>query len=154
MRIIFAVLLTIAFIGGVQACLVPPTDTVDNSTSEDETVEVVVPDDDISDTTEDNEDSADGNKDVIEEPEVGELPTEETDEGIHRSGGYGEAHIRDLVKNETIYEQKSESWPESGNSMNTSSLAAQNGESNMKSVAIALGGIIFGVGAIRYITMR
>lgn len=154
MRIIFAVLLTIVFIGGIQACLVSPTGIVDNSTSEDESVEVVVPDDDISDTTEDNEDSADGNQDVIEEPGVGELPTGEIDKEIHRSGGYGEAHIRDLVKNETIYEQKSESWPESGNSMNTSSLATQNGESNMRSVAIALGGIILGVGAIRYITMR
>jgi hypothetical protein len=98
MRMIIAVLLMIAFIGGVQACSVPPTDIVDNSTSEDETVEVVVPDDDISDTTEDKEDAANGNKDVIEEPDVGELPTEETDEEIHRSGGYGEAHIRDLVK--------------------------------------------------------
>lgn len=154
MRIIILVLVMIAFIVGVQACSVPPTDIVDNSTSEDEPVEVVVPGDDVSDTTGDNEDAADGNQDVIEEPGAGESPTGETEKEIHRSGGYGEAHIRDLLKNETTYEQKSESGPESGNSMNTSSLAAQNGESNITSIVIALGGIVFGAGAIRYITMK
>jgi hypothetical protein len=153
MRIIFVVLIMIAFSMGVHACSVPSNDIVDNSTSEDGPVKVVEPDD-VSDTTGGEQGAVDGGSDIIDKPEIVELPAGETSENIHHSHGYGEAHIRDLLKNETSSEQNVASGIESKNSMEKSSLAAQNRESNASSVAIVVGGIVLCAGAIHYITKR
>lgn len=153
MRIIFVVLIMISFSVCVHACSVPAKDIVDNSTSEDGPVQVVEHDD-VSDTTGSEQDSVDGDLDIIDSPEIVELPAGETRKNIHHSHGYGEAHIRDLVKNETISEQNVANGIGPMNSVDTSSLAAQSSRPNVSSVAIALGGIVLCAGAIHYITKK
>lgn len=140
MRIIFVLFMIIAFSLSVHACSVSPTDIVDNSTDEDEPVEIVLP--------------VDENPDIAEQPDVVEPSIEEADDEIHRSGGYGEAHIIDLVKNETYQEEGVVSDSGSLYSKNNTIVAVQNSESNITTVAIALGGIGLVAGVIRYIIMK
>jgi hypothetical protein len=109
---------------------------------------------DVSDTTESGQDAIDGGSDIIDSPEIVELPAGETSKNIHHSHGYGEAHIRDLVKNETISEQNVASGIGSMNSVDTSSLAAQSSRPNVSSIAIALGGIVLCAGAIHYLIKK
>lgn len=139
MRLIFVFLMMIAFSLSVHACSVSPADIVDNSTDEDENVDITSP--------------VDKNPDLAEQPDASGTPVEEGDE-IHRSGGYGEAHIIDLVKNETYQEERVVSDSGSSYSKNDTIVAVQNGESNIPTVAIALGGIGLVAGVIRYILMK
>lgn len=154
MRIIFVALVMIALSIAVHACSVPSNDIVDNSTSEDGPVEIVQPDDG-SDTTGNEQDAIDEGSDIIiDKPEMIELPAGEISKDIRHSHGYGEAHIRDLVKNETPSEQNVASGTGSMNSADTSSLAAQSSRSNVSSIAIALGGIVLCAGAVHYLIKR
>lgn len=130
----------IAFSLSVHACSVSPADIVDNSTDEDEHVDITLP--------------VDKNPDISEQPDVVEPPIEEADDEIHRSGGYGEARIIDLVKNETYQEERIVSDSGLIYSKNDTIVAVQNGESNIPTVAITLGGIGLVVGVIRYILMK
>ncbi|WP_321419518.1 hypothetical protein [uncultured Methanomethylovorans sp.] len=140
MRLLFVLLTMIAFSLSVYACSVSPADIVDNSTDEDEHVDITLP--------------VDKNPDISEQPDVVEPPIEEADDEIHRSGGYGEARIIDLVKNETYQEERIVSDSGLIYSKNDTIVAVQNGESNIPTVAITLGGIGLVVGVIRYILMK
>lgn len=140
MRLLFVLLTMIAFSLSVHACSVSPADIVDNSTDEDEHVDITLP--------------VDKNPDISEQPDVVEPPIEEADDEIHRSGGYGEARIIDLVKNETYQEERIVSDSGLIYSKNDTIVAVQNGESNIPTVAITLGGIGLVVGVIRYILMK
>lgn len=153
MRIIFVALIMIAFSMAAHACSVPSNDIVDNSTSEDGPVEIVQPEDG-SDTTGGEQDASDEGSDIIDNPEMVELPAAETSKDIRHSHGYGEAHIRDLVKNETPSEQNIADSIGSESSVDTGSLAAQSSRSNVSSVAIALGGIVLCAGAVHYLIKR
>jgi hypothetical protein len=123
MKIFAALMVLIAFSAGAQACWVPPTKTVDDSTSETEPVKVVEPVDttteeeetDDSSTDEETEDSSTNDETEVttpvvdnadettaEEPEVVETPVAETpvteteneiEVKVGSSTGYGEAHI-------------------------------------------------------------
>lgn len=100
MKILIALMVLIAFSAGAQACWVPPTKTVDDSTSETEPVKVVEP---VDTTTEEEEETDESNADeetedssaedetevttpvvdavdenTVEEPEVVETPVAET----------------------------------------------------------------------------
>ncbi len=128
MKIFAALMVLIAFSAGAQACWVPPTKAVDNSTHEVEPVKVVEP---VEGTTTEEEEADDEtevatpvvdttDEDVTEEPEVVETPVVETpvtetetqtEVEVARSSGYGEAHIVEITATEPAKVDDGESHP-------------------------------------------
>lgn len=141
MKIFAALMVLIAFSAGAQACWVPPTKTVDDSTSETEPVKVVEPVDTTTEEEEADDSSADEetddsaaddetevatpvvdttDEDVTEEPEVVETPVVETpvaetetqtEVKVARSSGYGEAHIIKTASTGSAQVDNGESHP-------------------------------------------
>lgn len=162
MRMFVALIVLIAFSAGAQACWVPPTNIVDNSTNEVEPVKVVEPIEVIEPVEEtpevvDETDAADASTDekteviapitgiadevVTEEPGVVETPVVETETEIkvYKSSGYGEAHIVELTTTKNVLEQDAESHPVETEPVllapiSASTTVKQNDESNVMAV--------------------
>ncbi|WP_321420789.1 hypothetical protein [uncultured Methanomethylovorans sp.] len=155
MKIFAALMVLIAFSAGAQACWVPPTNVVDNSTHEVEPVKVVEPVEgttteeeatDDSSTDEETEvvapvvDTADDTTEEVEvvETPVAETPVTETETEtevkVPMSSGYGEAHIIGTTTTEIVQDAEShpvETEPVIITAISSNSAVEQNDDSNV-----------------------